>query len=153
MGFQFSIEINNSSNTLCLGAVQNYPYWSQTNYKSFSRYKKSKSKTCDINKNLTFSVPYGPRHRPLLRGDCGQPQAEAQRHEGDSQGTLIKKKIKIFSFIMNFRMEQLQSHIYIWLTAFSYMVKYLPISTYIRKPLLIYDFAFELPYIWGKFLN
>ncbi len=36
-------------------------------------------------------------------------------------------------------MEQLQSHI--WLTASSYMGKYFPISSYIRKPFLIYDFA------------
>ncbi len=36
-------------------------------------------------------------------------------------------------------MEELQSHI--WLTASSYMVKYLRISSYFRKPFLIYDFA------------
>ncbi len=36
-------------------------------------------------------------------------------------------------------MEQLQSHI--WLTASSYMGKYLRVSSYIRKPFLIYDFA------------
>ncbi len=49
-------------------------------------------------------------------------------------------------------MEQLQSHI--WLTASSYMVKYLRISPYIRKPFLIYDFAtapFWIPHIRGKF--
>ncbi len=34
---------------------------------------------------------------------------------------------------------QLQSHL--WLTASSYMTKYLRISSYIRKPFLIYDFA------------
>ncbi len=33
----------------------------------------------------------------------------------------------------------MQSHI--WLTASSFMVKYLCISSYIRKPFLIYDFA------------
>ncbi len=38
-------------------------------------------------------------------------------------------------------MEQLQSHIHIWLTASSYMGKYLRIFSYIRKPFLIYDFA------------
>ncbi len=53
--------------------------------------------------------------------------------------TLIKKNIKFFSYIRKFRMEQLQSHI--WLTASSYMGKYLLISSYIRKPFLIYDFA------------
>ncbi len=36
-------------------------------------------------------------------------------------------------------MEQLQSHI--WLTASSYMGKYLRISSYFTKPFLIYDFA------------
>ncbi len=36
-------------------------------------------------------------------------------------------------------MDQLQSHI--WLTAFSYMTKYLRISSYISKPFLVYDFA------------
>ncbi len=49
-------------------------------------------------------------------------------------------------------MKQSQSHI--WLTAFSYMVKYLRISSYIRKPFLIYDFAtapFWISYICGKF--
>ncbi len=53
--------------------------------------------------------------------------------------TLLKKKIKLSSYIRKFRMEQLQSHI--WLTASSYMRKYLHISSYTRKPFLIYDFA------------
>ncbi len=34
-----------------------------------------------------------------------------------------------------------RGHTRIWLTASSYMVKYLRISSYIRKPFLIYDFA------------
>ena len=50
--------------------------------------------------------------------------------------TLLKKNS---SYIRKFRREQLQSHI--WLTASSYMVKYLRISSYIRRPFLIYDFA------------
>ncbi len=54
-------------------------------------------------------------------------------------GTLMKKKIIYSSNIRKFRMEQLRSHI--WLTASSYMTKYLCISSYIRKPFLIYDFA------------
>jgi hypothetical protein len=41
--------------------------------------------------------------------------------------------------IMKFGREQLQSHK--WLTASSYMSKYLQISSYIRKPFVIYDFA------------
>ncbi len=55
------------------------------------------------------------------------------------QSTLIKKKIKLSSYIGKFRVEQLQSHI--WLTASSYMGKSLRISSYIRKPFLIYNFA------------
>ncbi len=50
-----------------------------------------------------------------------------------------KKKIKFSLYMMKFIMEQLQSHI--WLTASSYMVKYLRISSFIRKPFFIYDFA------------
>ncbi len=53
--------------------------------------------------------------------------------------TLIKNKIKFTTYIRKFRWDRLQSHI--WLTASSYMVKYLRISSYIRKPFLIYDFA------------
>ncbi len=48
-------------------------------------------------------------------------------------------------------MDQLQSHI--WLTASSYLVKYLRIS-YIRKPFLyitLHLLHSEFPYIWGKF--
>ncbi len=52
---------------------------------------------------------------------------------------LIKKKIKFSPHVRKFRMVQLQSHI--WLTASSYMVKYLRISSYIRKPFLLFDFA------------
>jgi hypothetical protein len=50
-----------------------------------------------------------------------------------------KKENQIFSYMRKSRMEQLQSHI--WLTASSYMGKYLRISSYIRKPFLIFDFA------------
>ncbi len=53
--------------------------------------------------------------------------------------TLIKKKRKFSSYMRKFRMEQLQSHI--WLTASSYMLKYLRISSYIRKPFIKCDFA------------
>ncbi len=52
-----------------------------------------------------------------------------------SASTLIKKKNKFSSYIRKFRMEQLRSHI--WLTASSY----LRISSNIRQPFLIYDFA------------
>jgi hypothetical protein len=49
----------------------------------------------------------------------------------------LSRKTYICSYVRKFRMEQLQSNI--WLTASSYMVKYLRISS--RKPFLIYDFA------------
>ncbi len=58
--------------------------------------------------------------------------------------TLIKKKIKLSSYIKKFRMGQLQSHI--WLTASSYMGKHLRISSCLTLQLL----HFEFPYIWGK---
>ncbi len=60
-----------------------------------------------------------------------------------------EKKIKFSSYIMKFRRERLDSHL--WLSASLYMVKYLHNSSYIRKP---YDFATissEFPYMWGKF--
>ncbi len=65
---------------------------------------------------------------------------------------LIKKKIRFSSYIGKFRVDQLQSHI--WLTASSYMGNNFRISSYIRKSFLIYDFASAplwFPYIWGKF--
>ncbi len=50
-----------------------------------------------------------------------------------------KKKIQFPLYIRKFRRDRLQNHK--WLTASSYKVKYLRISSYIRKPFLIYDFA------------
>ncbi len=60
---------------------------------------------------------------------------------GRSVAALIKKEIKFSSFIRNSEElgATLQSHI--WLAASSYMVKYLRISSRVRKPFLIYDFA------------
>jgi hypothetical protein len=49
--------------------------------------------------------------------------------------TLIKEKIKFSSYIRKFRMEQLQSHMT------NGLLLYGDISSYIRKPFLIYDFA------------
>ncbi len=65
--------------------------------------------------------------------------------------TLIKKEIKFSSYIMKFRMEQLQSHI--WLTASSYKVKYLRISSCIRKYMTLQLLHSEFLHtsIWGKF--
>jgi hypothetical protein len=48
----------------------------------------------------------------------------------------MKKKIKFSSYIRKFRRDQVQRS-----PQSSYMVKYLRISSYIRKPFLIYDFA------------
>ncbi len=67
---------------------------------------------------------------------------------------LIKKKIKFSSYIREFRMEQLLSHI--WLMAFSYMGKYLRISSYsiLGSPssyMTLQLLHSEMPYIWGKF--
>ncbi len=89
--------------------------------------------------------------------------ALAIRRSNNSAGpcfvrALMKKKIKFSSYIRKFRMEQLQSHI--WLTASSYMVKYLRISSYIRKPFFMYDLA-TAPFwislymrkIWFSFLS
>ncbi len=55
-----------------------------------------------------------------------------------------KKENKIFLIYKEVQKERLQS--LIWLTASSYMVKYLHISSYIRKAFLIYDFATD--HIW-----
>ena len=62
--------------------------------------------------------------------------------EGQGEYTMIKNKIKFSAYIRKFRMEQLQSNLR--LTASSYMVKYLHISSYIRKPFHLYDFATAL---------
>ncbi len=48
---------------------------------------------------------------------------------------LIKNKIKFSSYLRKFR--GIGCKVYIWLTASSYMVKYLCISSYIRTPFLI----------------
>ncbi len=62
------------------------------------------------------------------------------KKESSQFNTALKKmKIKFSSYIRKFRVEQLQSHT--WLTAVSYMGNYLRISSYIRKPFLIYDLA------------
>ncbi len=59
-----------------------------------------------------------------------------------ARATLIKKKTKISSYIRKFIWERLQSHI--WLTASSYMVKYLRIlgspSSYMTLQLLPCEF-------------
>ncbi len=60
--------------------------------------------------------------------------------------TDIKGK-KIFLIYKEIQRDRVQSHL--WLTASSYMVKYLSISSYIRKPFLIYDFAPDP--IWTSF--
>jgi hypothetical protein len=64
---------------------------------------------------------------------------ETRYFEGLVNGTLIKKNS---SYIRKFRRDRVQSHIL--LTASSDTTKYLRISSYIRKPFLIYDFAPDL---------
>ncbi len=53
--------------------------------------------------------------------------------------SLIKKENQMFLIYMEFRRDRLQIHI--WLTASSYIGKYLQISSYIRKLFFIYDVA------------
>ncbi len=69
------------------------------------------------------------------------PQQGTCRGFESRPGMHTDKKKKISSYIRKSKRERLQSHI--WLTASSYIpvFKYLRISSYIRKPLLIYDFA------------
>jgi hypothetical protein len=55
--------------------------------------------------------------------------------------TLIESKIKFSSYTRKFRRDRVQSHL--WLTASSYRVKYFRISSYIRKPFLIYYFVHD----------
>ncbi len=70
------------------------------------------------------------------------------------------ENIKFSSYTRKFRMEQLQLQGHIWLTAFAYMGKYLRISSLIRKPFLLYDFAtaplwnsLYMRKIWYSFLS
>ncbi len=101
----------------------------------------------DLSRLLVYRLDYNRSEGRREDGALVSP-ADWQAGRGTDPGgvgrlqlwALIKKKIKFSSYISNFRMEQLQSHI--WLTASSsYMGKYLHISSYIRKPFLIYDFA------------
>ncbi len=80
------------------------------------------------------------------------------KYKNLSLSSLIKKKIKFSSYKRKFRMEQLQSHR--CLTASSNIRKYLSISSYIRNPFLIYDFAttplwisLYMRKIWFTFLS
>ncbi len=64
-----------------------------------------------------------------------------------------KKINKNSSFIRKSRRERLLSQI--WLTASSYMTKYLRISSSTRNPssyMTLQPLPSEFPYIWGKFL-
>ncbi len=55
-----------------------------------------------------------------------------------------KKENSIFLIYKKIQKDRVQSHM--WLTAFSFMVKYLRISSHNRKPFIIYDF--ESDPIW-----
>ncbi len=71
-------------------------------------------------------------------------------HTIEENCNYTEKKENEISLIYNeIQRDRVQSHI--WLTASSYMVKKLHVSSYIEKPFLIYDFApipSEFPYIW-----
>ena len=69
----------------------------------------------------------------VLNSLCRKISLEAHLH-----GASVGRK-ENSPHIRKFRREQLQSRI--WLTVFSYMSKNLLISSYFRKPFLIYDFA------------
>jgi hypothetical protein len=56
-------------------------------------------------------------------------------------GALIKKENKIFLIYMEIQKGAVAKSSHIWLTASSYLTKYLRIFSYIRKPFLIYDIA------------
>ncbi len=67
---------------------------------------------------------------------------------------LIQNKIKLSSYIRKFRVEQLQSHI--WGRASQYMRKCANISSYMRRPFVIYATApflisFYMREIWFSF--
>jgi hypothetical protein len=79
----------------------------------------SASESGQSKKVLKFDL-IGSRSTPMLR---------------IRQDTLIKKKIKFSSYIRKFRVEQLQSHIW------GFMRICANISLYMRRPLVIYNFA------------
>ncbi len=82
-------------------------------------------------------------------------KSSSQNYHNFWGATLIKKKIKFSSYIRKFRRDRLQSRI--WQTASSYIVKNLRISSYVRKPFHIYDFATDpiwiSLYMWKIFLS
>ncbi len=59
--------------------------------------------------------------------------------------TLIKKKKTFSSYARKFRRDRVRSHR--WLTASSYMTKYLRIFSYMT----LHPIPSEFPYVWGKF--
>jgi hypothetical protein len=72
------------------------------------------------------------------------------QHHGQKYGSTVgdvvervdhtdKKEKKIFLIYKEIQRDRVLNHIL--LTTFSYMVKYLYISSYIRKPFIMYDFA------------
>ncbi len=105
--------------------------------------------------SLYFSITFIIATFRIKTGVYERQTLQTRRLSGSA---LIKKKIKFSSYIGKFRVEQLQSHI--WLTASSYMGKYFCISSYIRKPFLIYVFAtaplwisLYMRKIWFSFLS
>jgi hypothetical protein len=93
----------------------------------------------------TFSTPQWSTHyQHIHNGPFAQQKKLLTPKSGTTMfhPTLIKNKIKFSSYMRKFRMESLQSHIL--LTSSSYMLKYLRISSYIRNPFIICDFATAL---------
>ncbi len=118
------------------------------NIKYCSSYPLMTNRSINLKKNIEWiSINFCLENQPLK-----QINNKTMLDNFVKEGALIKKKIKFSSYIRKFRRDQLQSHI--WLTVSLYIVKYLRISSYFRKPFLIYDFATDpiwISYIWGKF--
>ncbi len=98
----------------------------------------------------TFTTSPWTLSRRRCSSEALRPQTVSGRHYTD------KKENQISSYLRKFRMEQLQSRI--WLRASSYMGKYFRISSYTYQEALPHIWVMtlqllhsEFPYIWGKF--
>jgi len=84
-------------------------------------------------------IARGARAVSHITPDSWPCSCSPQSKTGQRVTTLKKKKIKFSSYIRKFIVEQSQSHI--WGMASWYMRKCENISPYMRRPLVIYDFA------------
>ncbi len=105
-------------------------------FKNFCRYFKQNSRIVQSALYEIFSYNKHQLKNPLSFDKFYSATPYINQETG---GLTDKKKTKFSSNIRKSRRGRLQSHIL--LTASSYMTKYLRISSYIRKPFLIYDFA------------